>query len=261
MLLARRLGRRGVPEPLVEASDVAGGAGGDRPSRHAAVEALRSAAELDTQQLSGPADGDKRLQATACAGGVDTAAWRPAGVADVDAQHAGGRVRTNPLRCRQPVATVLGQLADVADRKAGKIRDALHADSGGPQTGDVLADRSGVDVGMPASVDPFSGDGAAGGGVGGGAVGTAAAVLDVGGAGAVPVAGLRMGALPLHSCLATFGSAAGLLAAAPVLRTRVAGMVRVGPGGGGVVGGVAADRAGVADPHRRTGCRGGPGLG
>jgi hypothetical protein len=158
-------------------------------------------------------------------------------------------------------AAVLGQLADVADREAGKMRDALDADPCCAQSSDVLADRAGVDVRLPAAVDPFSGGGAAGGGVGGGAVGAAAAVLDVGGAGAVPVAGLRMGALPLHSCLETLGSATGLLEAAPVLRTRVPPMVRVGQGGGGVVGAVAAGRAGAADPHRRTGCRGGPNLG
>ena len=87
---------------------------------------------------------------------------------------------------------MLGQLADVADRETGELRDALDADAGGPQSGDVLADGARVDVGVPASVDPFSGDGAAGGGVGGGAVGAAAAVLDVGGAGAVPMSGLRI---------------------------------------------------------------------
>src|SRR4051794_9422854 len=94
-----------------------------------------------------------------------------------------------------------------------------------------------------------------GGGVGGGAVGTAAAVLDVGGAGAAPVAGLRMGALARHPGLETLGSATGLLEAVPVLRTRVPPMVRVGQSGGGVVGGVAAARAGAPDPHRRTGRR------
>src|SRR4051812_14966786 len=136
---------------------------------------------------------------------------RPAGAVDVDAdaQHARGRARADPLRCRQAVATVLGQLADVADREPGELRDALDADASGAQTGDVLADGTCVDVGVPAAIDPFSGGGAAGGGVGGGAVGTAAAVLDVGKAGAVPVTGLRMAALARYPGLKSFGSAPG----------------------------------------------------
>ena len=70
----------------------------------------------------------------------------------------------------RPSRPVLGQLADVADREAGELRDALDADAGGAQSGDVFADRIGVDVGVPAAVDPFPGRGAAGRGVGGGAV-------------------------------------------------------------------------------------------
>jgi hypothetical protein len=122
-----------------------GGAGGDRLACHAAAQVVEAAAELVGQQLGWPTDADERLQAPAGAGGVDAAARRPADVADVDAQHAGSRVRTNPLRCRRTVAAVLGQLADVADRRAGELRDALHADAGGAQSGDVVPDGGGVD--------------------------------------------------------------------------------------------------------------------
>src|SRR4051794_38060700 len=111
---------------------------------------------------------------------------------------------------------------------------------------------------MPAAVAPFSGGGAAGGGVGGSAAGTAAPVLDVGGAGAVPVTSVRMGALARYPGLKPLGSVMGLLETAPVLGTRVPPMVRVGESSSGVDAGVAAVGAGAPDPHRRTGCRGGP---
>src|SRR4051794_4138098 len=87
-----------------------------------------------------------------------------------DGQHAGGRARADPLRCLEVTVAGLGQLADVADRDTGELRDALDADAGGAQSGDVLADGPGVDVGLPAAVDPLSRRGAAGGGVGGGAL-------------------------------------------------------------------------------------------
>ena len=219
-----------------------GCAGGDRPTGHAAAQAVGAAAEFGGQQLRSPAGGNERLQATAGAGGVDAAVRRPAVSLDADTKDAGGRARADPLRWRGVVVTVLGQLADVADREAGELRDALDADAGGAQSGDVLADGTGFGVGVPAAVDPFSGRGAGGGGVGGGAVRAAAAVPDVSSAGAVPVAGLRMGALARHPGLKSIGSATGLLEAAPVLRTRVPPMVRVGESGCGVGGGVAAGR-------------------
>jgi hypothetical protein len=163
-------------------------------------------------------------------------------------------------RRRRIVAVLLGQLTDVADREAGQLGDALDADAGGAQSGDVVADGGGVHVGLPAAVDPFPGGSAAGGGVGGGALRATTAVLNVAGAGAVPVAGLRIGALAHRTGLKSLGSATGLLEAAPVLRTGLPPMVRVGESGTGVVGVVAAGRAGAADPHRRLGCRDGPDL-
>jgi hypothetical protein len=151
------------------------------------------------------------LQATAGAGGVDPAARRPAGVVDADCQDAGRRARADPLRPWGIAVAVLGQFTNVADRDAGEAGDALDADPGPAQRSEVLADGAGVDVWLPAAVGPFSGGGAAGGGVGGGAVGAAAAVLDVGRSGAVPVAGLWMTALPRQPRLEALGSASGLL--------------------------------------------------
>jgi len=132
------------------------------------------------------------------AGRIDATARRPADVVDADAQHARGRARADPLRRRGVAAAALGQLPDAAERETGELGNALDADASGAQSGDVLADGTGVDVWVPAAIDPFTGRGAAGGGVGGGAVGAAATVLDVGSPGAVPVAALRMGALPRH---------------------------------------------------------------
>jgi hypothetical protein len=153
------------------------------------------------------------------AGGVDAATRRPAGVVDADAQYTHGRARADPLRRRGVAVAVLGQLADVAHREAGKLGDALDADAGGAQNGDVLTDGTGVGVRVSAAVDPFPVRGAA------------AAVLDVGSAGAVLVASLRMGALACHSGLEPLGSATGLLEAAPVLIAGVSAMVSIGEWG------------------------------
>src|SRR3954469_8658947 len=192
------------------------------------------------------------------AGRIDATARRPADVVDADAQHARGRARADPLRRRGVAAAALGQLPDAAERETGELGNALDADAGGAQSGDVLADGTGVDVWVPAAIDPFTGRGAAGGGVGGGAVGAAATVLDVGSPGDVPVAGLRMGALPRHPGLTSLGSATGSLEAAPALRPRGPPMVRVAESGCGVVGAVATGRAGATDFHRHTCRRGGP---
>jgi hypothetical protein len=108
------------------------------------VEAVRTAAELVRQELGRPADGDERLQATAGGGGVDAATRRSAGISDADAQDARGRAWADPLRPSASAAAMLGQLADVADRDAGKMGNALDADSGGAQCGDVFADGSRV---------------------------------------------------------------------------------------------------------------------
>jgi hypothetical protein len=133
------------------------------------------------------------VRSSASAGGVDAAVRRPGDNVDAYAEDARGRIRADPLR-RWRAAAVVGQLADVADGDSGELRDALDADPGRAQSGDVLVYGAGVGVRLPAAVGPFAGGGAAGRGVGGGAVCAAAAVPDASGAGSVLVASLRVGA-------------------------------------------------------------------
>jgi hypothetical protein len=68
-LLAGGLGRLGVPRPLIESRDVTRGAGGDRLTGDAALQAAGTAAEFGGQQLRCPADADERLQPAAVQSG------------------------------------------------------------------------------------------------------------------------------------------------------------------------------------------------
>jgi hypothetical protein len=94
---AGRVRRLDVPEPLVEAADLLGGDGGDSRGSHAACEV-----------------GGAVSISAASRDGVEVAAWRSVGGADVHAKQPLGCCGTDPLDRRPAIAAPVDELADVA---------------------------------------------------------------------------------------------------------------------------------------------------